>query len=85
MPQEWAGPPQVSNLLVIGAHGGLHLKPPWGSEDTQPPASGEAETQPTLQARVLELQSKRLLDVCRGQGAHDVNVCPLNGICFAWS
>lgn len=80
MPLEWAGPPQVSNLMVIGVHGGLHLKPAWESGETQPPAS-EAETQLTL----LELHNKRLLGVCHGQGARGVSLCPLNGICFAWS
>lgn len=76
-PQEWAGPPQASNFVVMGAHGGLHLNPTVESEYTLPPVLGEGEFQQTPQAYVLELQSKRLLKVCHGKGAHSVNLCHL--------
>lgn len=76
-PQEWAGPPQASNLVVMGAHGGLHFKSTAESEETLLHVLEEGESQLTMQAYVLKLQSERLLEVCHGKGAHGVNLCHL--------
>jgi len=63
--------------MVMGAHRGLHFKPTVESEETLPLVLGEGESQLTMQACVLELQSERLSEVCHGKGTHHVNLCHL--------